>query len=96
MTWKAIDHEVEGPHARSAPTWRYRESAAIIHAIAAHHGDIEAKYRRSGFSAGGRCDSAARPAPDGNFRELYQTSRALGRSPTPLTGWRKLLHSSRT
>jgi len=39
---KAIDHEVEGPHAviGSKLAKKYNESSKIVHAIAAHHEDI--------------------------------------------------------
>jgi ribonuclease Y len=39
---KAIDHEVEGPHAviGSKLAKKYNESSKVVHAIAAHHEDI--------------------------------------------------------
>ena len=39
---KAIDHEVEGPHAviGSKLAKKYNESAKVVHAIAAHHEDV--------------------------------------------------------
>lgn len=39
---KAIDHEVEGPHATigSKLAKKYGESAKVVHAIAAHHEDV--------------------------------------------------------
>ena len=39
---KAIDHEVEGPHALigSRLAKKYNESAKVVHAIAAHHEDV--------------------------------------------------------
>ena len=42
---KAIDHEVEGTHIQIGVDLarRYKENEAVIHAIHAHHGDIEAK-----------------------------------------------------
>jgi ribonucrease Y len=40
---KAVDHEVEGPHATIGADLarRYGESNMVIHAIAAHHEDVE-------------------------------------------------------
>jgi len=42
---KAVDHEVEGTHITIGADLakKYRENAAVIHCIAAHHGDIEAQ-----------------------------------------------------
>ncbi len=40
---KALDHEMEGSHIALGVEWakKYKESDAIVHAIAAHHGEIE-------------------------------------------------------
>ena len=42
---KSIDHEVEGTHIQIGVDLarKYKESDAVIHAIHAHHGDVEAK-----------------------------------------------------
>jgi len=41
---KAVDHEVEGPHIQIGADLakKYKESPEVVHAILAHHGDIEA------------------------------------------------------
>ena len=42
---KAIDHEVEGTHVTIGADIcrKYKESEEVIHAVMAHHGDVEAK-----------------------------------------------------
>lgn len=42
---KSIDHEVEGTHIQIGVDLakKYKESDAVIHAIHAHHGDVEAR-----------------------------------------------------
>jgi len=42
---KALDHELEGSHVELGAEYarRYKENDAVIHAIQAHHGEIEAK-----------------------------------------------------
>ena len=41
---KAIDHEVDGSHVDIGANVarKYKESGEVIHAIMAHHGDVEA------------------------------------------------------
>ena len=41
---KAVDHDVEGPHATIGADWakRYGESPKVVHAIAAHHNEADA------------------------------------------------------
>lgn len=60
---KAIDHEVEGPHIQIGADLakKYRENADVVHAIAAHHGDIEAKTVEAVLVQAADAVSAARP-----------------------------------
>ncbi len=60
---KAIDHEVEGPHIQIGADLakKYKENNSIIHAILAHHGDIEAKTIEAVLVQAADAISAARP-----------------------------------
>ena len=60
---KAIDHEQEGSHIQLGveAAKKYRESEAVIHAIHAHHGDIEAKTVIACIVQAADAISAARP-----------------------------------
>jgi ribonuclease Y len=60
---KAVDHEVEGPHIDIGVDLlkKYKESAQVIHAVEAHHGDIEAKSIEAVLVQAADAISAARP-----------------------------------
>ena len=69
---KAIDHEVEGTHVDIGIDLlrKYKESETIINAMAAHHGDYEAKSMEAVLIAAADALSAARP---GARRETLET-----------------------
>ncbi len=60
---KAIDHEQEGSHIQLGveAAKKYHESEGVIHAIAAHHGEIEAKTVVACIVQAADAISAARP-----------------------------------
>ncbi len=60
---KALDHEIEGSHVEIGVdvAKKYKESDQIIHAIHAHHGDVEAKTIVACIVQAADAISAARP-----------------------------------
>ncbi|PKM81815.1 MAG: ribonuclease Y [Firmicutes bacterium HGW-Firmicutes-14] len=70
---KAIDHEMEGPHVVIGADLvkKYKESAAIIHAVAAHHGDEEPKTIEAVLVQAADAISAARPGARRETLESY-------------------------
>lgn len=60
---KALDHEIDGSHVDLGVEYakRFKESEAVIHAIHAHHGDVEAKTVVACLVQAADAVSAARP-----------------------------------
>ena len=60
---KALDHEMEGSHIALGVEYarRYKENEQVVHAIQAHHGDVECKTVVAALVQAADAVSAARP-----------------------------------
>ena len=70
---KALDHEYEGTHVDIGiqVLKKYKESQAVIDAMAAHHGDYEAKTAEAVLIAAADALSAARPGARRETLDVY-------------------------
>jgi ribonuclease Y len=70
---KAVSHEVEGPHALISGQFcrKYGETPAVVHAVEAHHFDVEPTTVEAVLVQAADAISAARPGARGESLENY-------------------------
>ena len=70
---KAVDHEMSGPHVEIGMELakKYRENKDVLHAIAAHHGDIDPQSVEAVLVQAADAISASRPGARRETLEAY-------------------------
>ena len=70
---KALDHEIEGSHVQIGVDIckKYRENPAVVHAVEAHHGDVEPKTPLAFVIMAADAISASRPGARRENMESY-------------------------
>ena len=89
---KAVDHEMEGSHISIGVdiAKKYNENSEVIHAIEAHHGDVEAKTVIACIVQAADAISAARPgARRENIESYIKRLQQLEEITTSFTGVEK-------
>lgn len=89
---KAVDHEMEGTHVALGVEFcrKYREKEDIIHAIQAHHNDVECKTLVACLVQAADAISAARPGAGGRiWRTISSAWRSWRRSPAAIPAWKR-------
>ncbi len=89
---KALDHEFEGTHVALGVEYarKYREKEDIIHAIQAHHGDVECKTLVACLVQAPTPFPPPAPAPAARiWRTTSSVWKSWRRSPAPTPAWRR-------
>src|SRR5262249_34585249 len=70
---KAVTHEIEGSHAGISAQYarRYGESQGVVHAIEAHHYEVQPQTVEAGLLVAADASSAPRPGARGESLENY-------------------------